>query len=92
MFLRRLTETEVALGEEVGTRSGEETQERAGAEEGEVAGSVMKEEGVPGVHYRVFKGGAKRDGCLRYLVGVLQIMKKMSAWFRRLHLGRRYKK
>ena len=28
----------------------------------------------------------------KYLVGVLLIMKKVSAWFRRLHLGRRYKK
>ena len=92
VFLGRLTEKEMALEEEVGAGSGEEIQERAGAGEGEVAGSVLEEEGVPGVHYRVFKGGAERDGCLRYLVGVLQIMKKVSAWFRRLHLGWRYKK
>ena len=50
VFLGRLTEKEVALEEEVGAGSGEETQERAGAGEGKVAGSVLEEEGVPGVH------------------------------------------
>ena len=50
VFLGRLTEKEMALEEEVGAGSGEETQERAGAGEGEVAGSVLEEEGVPGVH------------------------------------------
>ena len=39
----------MALEEEVGAGSGEETQ-RADAGEGEVVGSVLEEEGVPGVH------------------------------------------
>ena len=50
VFLGRLTEKAVAHKEEIGAGSGEEIQERAGAGEGEVAGSVLEEEGVPGVH------------------------------------------
>ena len=49
-FRERLTRKKGPLEVEVNSGSGKETQERAGAGEGEVAGSVLEEEGVPGVH------------------------------------------